>query len=97
MNFKDSFHPYAMITILFWSLAYVLTRLSLQYFSTFSLGFLRYLIASLALIVIAVLTKMKLPRRKDCTCKMKVDTHKSVGVYILMYTERGGKKWVRKV
>jgi drug/metabolite transporter (DMT)-like permease len=65
MNFKDSFHPYAMITILFWSLAYVLTRLSLQYFSTFSLGFLRYLIASLALIVIAVLTKMKLPRRKD--------------------------------
>jgi hypothetical protein len=32
-----------------------------------------------------------------CTCKMKVDTHKSVGVYILMYTERGGKKWVRKV
>lgn len=65
MNFKDSFHPYAMITILFWSLAYVLTRLSLQYFSIFSLGFLRYLIASSALIVIAVLTKMKLPRKKD--------------------------------
>lgn len=65
MNLKNSFHPYAMITILFWSLAYVLTRLTLQYFSAFSLGFLRYLIASCALIVIAVLTKMKLPRRKD--------------------------------
>ncbi|MGI6733667.1 MAG: DMT family transporter [Anaerovoracaceae bacterium] len=64
-KFKDSFHPYAMITILFWSLAYVLTRLTLQYFSAFSLGFLRYLIASLTLIVVAVLTKMKLPRAKD--------------------------------
>lgn len=65
MKFKDSFHPYAMITILFWSLAYVLTRLSLQYFSAFSLGFLRYLTASFALIILAVLTKMKLPDKKD--------------------------------
>lgn len=65
MNFKNSFHPYAMVTILFWSLAYVLTRLTLQYFSAFSLGFLRYLIASCALIVIAGFTKMKLPHKKD--------------------------------
>lgn len=65
MKFKNSFHPYAIITILFWSLAYVLTRLTLQYFSAFSLGFLRYLIASLALIVVAVLMKMKLPRKQD--------------------------------
>jgi len=65
MKFKDSFHPYAMITILFWSLAYVLTRLTLQYFSAFSLGFLRYLTASLALIVFAVLMKIKLPQGKD--------------------------------
>lgn len=65
MKIKDSFHPYAMITILFWSLAYVLTRLSLQCFSAFSLGFLRYFIASLALIVLAVSMKMKLPHKKD--------------------------------
>ena len=65
MNLKNSFHPYAMVTILFWSLAYVLTRLTLQYFSAFSLGFLRYLIASCALIVVAVSMKMKLPHRKD--------------------------------
>ena len=62
---KDSFHPYAMVTILFWSLAYVLTRLTLQYFSAFSLGFLRYLVASCALILIAAVTKMQLPRKKD--------------------------------
>ena len=52
MRFRDSFHPYAILTILFWSLAYVLTRLALQYFSVYSLGFLRYLAASIALIFI---------------------------------------------
>lgn len=65
MNFKNSFHPYAIVTILFWSLAYVLTRLTLQYFSAFSLGFLRYLVASCTLLIVAVLTKMQLPRRAD--------------------------------
>ena len=65
MHFKDSFHPYAIITIIFWSLAYVLTRLTLQYFSAFSLGFLRYLVASCALILMAIFTKMELPRGKD--------------------------------
>lgn len=65
MDFKHSFHPYAAVTIVFWSLAYALTRLSLQYFSAFSLGFLRYFIASCILAVIAVLVKMKLPRKKD--------------------------------
>lgn len=64
-NFKNSFHPYAMITIFFWSVAYVFTRLTLIYFSAFSLGFLRYLIASCALIVIAFIVKMKAPRLKD--------------------------------
>lgn len=65
MKWKDSFHPYAAITIVFWSLAYVFTRLALQVFSTFSLGFLRYLIASAALIVIAFITKMKPPHVRD--------------------------------
>lgn len=65
MKFRDSFHPYAIVTIVFWSLAYVLTRLTLQYFSAFSLGFLRYLVASAALAVMAVATKMQFPRKKD--------------------------------
>ena len=54
-----------MVTIVFWSLAYVLTRLTLQYFSAFSLGFLRYLIASAALVLISLVTKMKPPRTGD--------------------------------
>lgn len=65
MKFKDSFHPYAIITILFWSLAYVFTRLALTYFSAFSLGFLRYFTASCALIVIVLVLKLKLPSRSD--------------------------------
>ena len=65
MNFKNSFHPYAITTIIFWSSAYVFTRLTLQYFSAFSLGFLRYLIGSVSLIIFGALTKMKLPEAKD--------------------------------
>ncbi len=65
MNLKDNFHPYAAVTIVFWSLAYVLTRLALQYFSVFSLGFLRYFIAACTLLIVAVFTKMKIPHRVD--------------------------------
>lgn len=65
MKLKNNFHIYAMITIIFWSLAYVLTRLSLQYFTPFSLGFLRYFVASCTLIIVWVLIRMKLPQRKD--------------------------------
>ena len=65
MKLQDSFHTYAIITIIFWSMAFVLTRLSLQYFSAFSLGFLRYAFATGALLVIALVTKMKLPKKAD--------------------------------
>jgi drug/metabolite transporter (DMT)-like permease len=65
LKIKDSFHTYAIITIIFWSLAYVLTRMALHYFSAFPLGFLRYFFASLAIIVIALIKKMKLPQKAD--------------------------------
>jgi drug/metabolite transporter (DMT)-like permease len=65
MDLKNSFHPYAMVTIVFWSLAYVLTRLTLQHFSVFSLGFLRYALASCALAAAAFAMKMERPRRQD--------------------------------
>ena len=65
MKFKDSFHPYAGMTILFWSFAFVLTRLVLQYFSAFPLGFLRYVIASCALVVIVLTAKIAPPNKAD--------------------------------
>lgn len=65
MKIKDSFHPYAIITILFWSMAFVYTRLALNYFSAFSLGFLRYFTASLVLILMVLFMKLKLPKLSD--------------------------------
>ncbi len=65
MKFKDSFHPYAMATIFFWSLAYVLTRLALRHFSVFSLGFLRYFTASCALLPMGIAAGIKPPKRGD--------------------------------
>jgi hypothetical protein len=38
MKLKDSFHPYAVATIICWSLAYVFTRMALNYFSAIRLS-----------------------------------------------------------
>lgn len=65
MNLKNSFHPYAVTTIVFWSLAYVFTRLALQYFSPFPLGLLRYAAASGAMAFVVAVKKIKPPRKKD--------------------------------
>ncbi len=65
MRFMDSHHPWAMATILFWSMAFVLTRLSLQHFTAFPLGFLRYFAASVVLIAVLWLKRVPLPRRAD--------------------------------
>lgn len=65
MKFKDSYHPYAITTILCWSLSYVLTKLALQSFSAYSLALLRYLIASGILAVVVFCVKLKPPRKAD--------------------------------
>ena len=62
---KPLYQPYALATIFCWSLAFVFTRMTLSYFSAASLGFLRYLVASAALIVIAVIKKIKPPKPAD--------------------------------
>lgn len=54
-----------MVTILFWAMAPVTTRLSLKYYSPMSLGTLRYLISSLILIVILIVTRTPPPEKKD--------------------------------
>ena len=65
MNLKDSYHPYAITTIIFWALAFAFTKLALEVFSPFSLGFLRYFIASIAMIIIVIKLKLKFPEKKD--------------------------------
>ena len=65
MNWKTSHHPYAAITILFWSMAFVFTRLALPYFSVFSLGLWRYAAASAVLLIVALVTRMQPPKLRD--------------------------------
>lgn len=60
-----SYHGYAAITILFWSLAYVLTRLALRYFTVFPLGLLRYAVASAALLPVVVFGRLRPPAVRD--------------------------------
>ena len=62
MRFRNSYHPFAMLTILFWSLAYVLTRLALQYLSVYALGFLRYASASVAMAAILLAFREPVPK-----------------------------------
>ena len=65
MKLKDNFHIFAIITIIFWSSGFVFTRLALRYFSPMSLGFLRYLFASVSLIIFALFVKLKIPNKND--------------------------------
>jgi len=65
MKLKDNFHPFALTTVIFWSSAFVFTRLALRFFSPLALGFLRYFIASLSLLLIAVVIKINIPKKED--------------------------------
>lgn len=65
MKLFRSFHPFAFTTIFCWSIAFVVTKLALLYFSPFGLAFARHVVASCALLVIAVILKMKPPAKKD--------------------------------
>jgi drug/metabolite transporter (DMT)-like permease len=60
-----SHHPYAIITIIFWSLAYVLTRLALECFSAPSLGFLRYFVAAVVMAALALKFRIRPPQKSD--------------------------------
>jgi len=65
MKFRDNPHIFAIFTILLWSSGFVFTRLALRYFTPLSLGFLRYLFASVPLVIFAILIKLKLPDMRD--------------------------------
>jgi len=91
MKLKNNFHVYAIITILGWSLAYPLTKLSLNHFSIFSLGFLRYLIASITIFVIIILMKIKIPKINDFPWFLLSG---AIGFFLYMITFNYGTKFV---
>ncbi len=65
MNIFKSYHIYALSTVILWSLSYVFSRLAMEFFSPFSLGFLRYAAASAFLIFVVLIKKVRPPKFKD--------------------------------
>ena len=65
MKWKDSFHPCALTTILFWSMAFPITHLAMKHFSPMGLGLWRYVAACAALLPVVLLKRLRPPRWKD--------------------------------
>jgi drug/metabolite transporter (DMT)-like permease len=64
-NKKNAMQIFAFITVSLWALGYVMTRIAVVFFTSESLSFLRYLIASVSLIAFAFIKKMQLPKLMD--------------------------------
>ncbi len=55
----------AGMTVILWSTGFVFTRIAVTYFSSYSVGLLRYLSASVVLIIIGFYKNIGLPHKKD--------------------------------
>jgi hypothetical protein len=75
----------------FLSLAYVFTRLALQYFSPFPLGFLRYFAASCALLAVVLAAHMKPPAKGDAVWFLLAG---ATGFFLYMLTFNTGSRTV---
>lgn len=64
-NPKISMHIYAAVTIIFWALGYVLTRIAVAHFTPEAMSFLRYFIAAVSLLIYSFIKKTRLPALKD--------------------------------
>ena len=58
-------HPYALTTSVFWSLAYVLTRVCTRHLLPLQVGALRCFTAAVTMIIVLVLRRDRLPRGRD--------------------------------
>lgn len=56
---------FAGITVVIWSLAYVLTKIGLRYFDAFSLSVFRYLAGGAGMLILILIRREKLPALKD--------------------------------
>lgn len=86
---KKNYHFYAIITIIFWAMAFVFTRLALQYFDVYTLSFLRYLSASLTLLVVICFMKINKPKKEDFITYLLSGC---VGffIYVILFTKGTG-------
>lgn len=86
---KKNYHFYAIITIIFWALAFVFTKLTLQYFDVYSLSFLRYFSASLTLIVMVFFMKINKPKKEDFLIYLFSGTI-GFSIYVILFTKGTG-------
>jgi len=86
MRIRDSYHLYAFITVLCWSLIFVLTRIMMPEVSSASIGALRCVIASVTMMIALALMSSRLPRMKDIPLFLLTGF---VGfyLYLLMFNE----------
>jgi drug/metabolite transporter (DMT)-like permease len=91
MKCKNSYHLYAAVTIFFWALGYVFTRLALRYFPPFPLGFLRYFAASCFLAAVVLTKKIRLPAKSDAGWLILSG---AVGFFLYMLAFNSGSRTV---
>ncbi|MGI5825706.1 MAG: DMT family transporter [Bacillota bacterium] len=65
MKLKDSFHFYALLTIIFWASAFVMTKIAMEHLSSGVLAFARYFFAFAAMLIFVLLYKIPLPKKED--------------------------------
>ena len=87
MKSKLSYHFFAFISAFGWSLSYVFTRLALRHFSAYSLGFLRYAVASAALVIVMPVFNIRPPALRDI---WKFAAAGAAGFFIYMVTFNKG-------
>ena len=84
MRWKDSYHPYAALTIVCWSMAFVFTRLALKSFDVYALGLLRYLAASIVAAAVAVAVRMPWPAWRDVPLFL-ISGATGFGLYMIVF------------
>lgn len=65
MSRKLKVNLFSIGTIFFWSLAFPFSKVAMEHFTPYSLGFLRVVIASVALLVIGKFAGNRVPKAKD--------------------------------
>lgn len=62
---KKAMYIFIALTLLFWAPSFVFIKIAVNYFSPQAIGFIRYLVASAALLVYLIIKKSKLPALRD--------------------------------
>jgi len=82
-------HVNALIATLLWALGYIMTRIAIRHFSVEAVSFLRYFTAAIALIVFALIKRMKLPKVADLPLFFFGG---AIGIAVYVYAINAGAK-----